>query len=188
MPLERFNTICQGIFYSKMTYCLQIIGNVWGNLNNDDTSRRYTAFTKEDNRKLQTLQNHVLRLKTNLPRLTPTTTLLSVSGDLSVQQLTAFHTLRSFTRCCTQASRSTWWRSYRLTPTWRGRRRPSSSIIQTSHSAGVPTSIEELPCTTSCPWIYATTWSQTCSRLQWSPGSRATFQPDQPNLKYYDRQ
>ena len=95
MPLERFNTICQGIFYSKMIYCLQIIGNVWGNLDNDDTSRRYAAFTKEDNRKLQTLQNQVLRLKTNLPRLTPTSTLLSVSGDLSVQQLTAFHTLSS---------------------------------------------------------------------------------------------
>ena len=37
----------------------------------------------------------MLRLKTNLLRLTPTTTLLSVSGDLSVQQLTAFHTLSS---------------------------------------------------------------------------------------------
>ena len=95
MPRERFNTISQGLFYSKLIYCLQVIGNVWGLSANDETNRRYTAFTKEDNRKLQTLQNQVLRLKTGLSRYTPTHTLISASGDLSVQQLTAFHTLTS---------------------------------------------------------------------------------------------
>ena len=93
MPRERFNTTSQGLFYSKLIYCLQVIGNVWGLSANDKTNRRYTAFTKEDNRKLQTLQNQVLRLKTGLSRYTPNPTLLSASGDLSVQQLTAFHTL-----------------------------------------------------------------------------------------------
>ena len=93
MPRERFNTISQGLFYSKLIYCLQVIGNVWGLSANDKTNRRYTAFTKEDNRKLQTLQNQVLRLKTGLSRYTPNPTLLSASGDLSVQQLTAFYTL-----------------------------------------------------------------------------------------------
>ena len=38
---------------------------------------------------------NVLRVETHLPKLTPTTVLLSVSGNLSVQQLTAFHTLSS---------------------------------------------------------------------------------------------
>ena len=93
MPKNRFNNICQGVFYSKMIYCLQVIGNVWGIAQNDQTNRRYAAFTKEDNRKLQTLQNQVLRLKTGLSKYSSTTNLLSASGDLSVQQLTAFHTL-----------------------------------------------------------------------------------------------
>ena len=44
---------------------------------------------------MQTLQNQVLRMKTGLPRNTPTETLLKISGELSVQQLTAFSTLTS---------------------------------------------------------------------------------------------
>jgi hypothetical protein len=95
MPKKRFRMICQGIFYSKMTYCLQVVGNVWGVESTDEVNRRFSAFTKEDNRKLQTLQNTVLRLKTNMPKLTPTETLLTLSGDLSVQQLTALSTLTS---------------------------------------------------------------------------------------------
>ena len=95
MPPKRFNTICQGIFYSKMLYCLQVVGNVWGIDSSDEVNRRFAAFTKDDNQKLQTLQNSVLRMKTNLPRRTPTRTLLSVGGDLSVQQLTALTSLTS---------------------------------------------------------------------------------------------
>ena len=93
MPLSRFKIVCQGLFYSKLAYCLQVIGNVWGLSNTDLVNRRYPAFTKSDNNKLQTLQNQVLRLKTGLPPLTPTVELLDKSGDLSVQQLTAFFTL-----------------------------------------------------------------------------------------------
>ena len=95
MPKKKFRTICQGIFYSKMSYCLQVVGNVWGIDTNDEVNRRFSAYTKEDNRKLQTLQNMVLRMKTDMPRRTPTTTLLALSGDLSVQQLTAQATLTS---------------------------------------------------------------------------------------------
>ena len=58
-----FNTICQGIFYYKMLYCLQFLGNVWGVSTTDEVNRRFTVFSKEDNRKLQTLQNIVLRMK-----------------------------------------------------------------------------------------------------------------------------
>jgi hypothetical protein len=59
------------------------------------TSFSTRCFTKDDNRKIQTLQNMVLRLKTDMPRRTPTQTLLTLSGDLSVQQLTAQATLTS---------------------------------------------------------------------------------------------
>ena len=78
-----------------MLYCLQVVGNVWGIDSSDEVNRRFAAFTKDDNQKLQTLQNSVLRMKTNLPRRTPTRTLLSVGGDLSVQQLTALTSITS---------------------------------------------------------------------------------------------
>ena len=68
---------------------LQVVGNVWGIETTDEVNRRLSAFTKDDNHRLQNLQNSVLTMKTNLPRRTPTTTLLSMGGDLSVQQLTA---------------------------------------------------------------------------------------------------
>ena len=95
MPKKKFQTVCQGIFYSKMCYCLKVVGNVWGVDTNDEVKRRFSAYTKDDNRKLQTLQNMVLRMKTDMPRRTPTKTLLALSGDLSVQQLTAQATLTS---------------------------------------------------------------------------------------------
>ena len=90
MPEAKFNTICQGIFYSKLLYCLQIVGNVWGVGTTDEETRRFTAFTKEDNRKLQ---NMVLRLKTKMRRGIETTTLISRSRDISVEQLTALSSL-----------------------------------------------------------------------------------------------
>ena len=59
----------------------------------NDKERRYFTFTKEDNRKLQVLQNTVMRIITGLPTLTPTTTLLSKTNSLSIQQLIAKNTL-----------------------------------------------------------------------------------------------
>ena len=70
-----------------------MFGNVWGLRNLDDETRRHSSFTKEDNRRLQVLQNQVLRMKTGLGRDTPTDTLTRESQQLSVQQLTAYHTL-----------------------------------------------------------------------------------------------
>ena len=59
----------------------------------DETKRKFSALTKEDARKLQVLQNKVLRLKSgNFDLNVPTSVLLEATGDLSVQQLGAFHT------------------------------------------------------------------------------------------------
>ena len=59
----------------------------------DDETRRYHSFTKEDNRQLQVLQNQVLRLQTGLGWEAPTSQLVSEGKVMSVQQLTAYHTL-----------------------------------------------------------------------------------------------
>ena len=58
----------------------------------DETTRRSWAFSKEDCRRLQVLQNKALRLivKTN-DRCTPTNSLLEWTNELSVHQLGAFH-------------------------------------------------------------------------------------------------
>ena len=90
---NQFSSISNGIFTSKMTYGIQVFGNVWGMWSMDDISRRFHSFTKEDNRKLQVLQNQVLRLQTGLGWETPTSQLVSEARAMSVQQLTAYHTL-----------------------------------------------------------------------------------------------
>ena len=73
-----------------MNYCLPVFGNVFGLDKYRDTTTRYSSYTKEDNRKLQVLQNTVM---TGSSRGTPTTDLLKLTNTLSVQQLVAFHTL-----------------------------------------------------------------------------------------------
>ena len=93
MSPTQFANICEGIFTSKLIYCIQVFGNVWGVPTMDETERRFTAFTKEDSRRLQVLQNRVMKLRTGLRTGTPTVQLLQASGCLSVNQLTAFHTM-----------------------------------------------------------------------------------------------
>ena len=60
----------------------------------DDSVRRFQAFTKEDCRKLQVLQNKVLRMKCgNFVMNAPTNDILCATGDLPVHQLGAYQTL-----------------------------------------------------------------------------------------------
>ena len=73
MQPHRFSLFCNELFYSKLLYCLQVFGHVWNIPKHDDLNRRYSAFTKENNHKMQVI--------------------LKTSGDLSVQQLTAFSSL-----------------------------------------------------------------------------------------------
>ena len=92
VPSSRLNMFIQGLFSSKVLYCLQVFGNVWG-FGYDESSRRYSAFSVEDLRKLQVLQNKVCRLKTGLGYDHSTESLLRTSRELSMHQLIAYHTL-----------------------------------------------------------------------------------------------
>ena len=101
MPRSQFSKICEGLFTSKLINCLQLFGNVWGIRNMDEVQRRSYTFTKEDNRRLQVLQNQVLRLKTGLRKDTPTEILVKEAGNLSVNQLTAYLTIMTIFRAIT---------------------------------------------------------------------------------------
>ena len=48
MSKPQLKTTCEGIFTSKLLYCLPLFSNVWGIKNMDDTERRFSALTKED--------------------------------------------------------------------------------------------------------------------------------------------
>ena len=94
MTREQFKQTSDGIFTSCLLYCIPLFSNVWGLPTMDDTLRRFQAFTKEDCRRLQVLQNKVLRMKTkNYDLNVPTNHLLDKTGDLSVHQLGAHHTI-----------------------------------------------------------------------------------------------
>ena len=85
--------IAEGVFFSLLTYGIQVYGGVWGLDNFNTAEARTKAFTKEDNNRLQVIMNKVLRSLTGLPKDTPVSLLLQESGYLSVHQLTAYHTL-----------------------------------------------------------------------------------------------
>ena len=94
MSINQLNSVIDGLFVSKLLYCLPLFSNVWGIGTMDETDRRFSAFTKEDMRRMQVLQNRVLRIKCqNFELNTPTTELVRLCGDFSVQQLGVFHTL-----------------------------------------------------------------------------------------------
>lgn len=92
MNERQFKMILTGMFTSKLLYGITTWGGVWGLRSMDDSNRNSIAITKEDMRKLQVIQNKALRLHRWMPRETPTCTLLSVSKELSVHQLVAYHT------------------------------------------------------------------------------------------------
>ena len=102
MPQHRLNMIAEGIFFSLLNYCIEVYGNVWGLSTYDEQSRTNTAFTREDNRKLQVLVNKVLRSLTGLGRDTPVSVLCEVSGKLSVHPRTALYTLTSIHKAMLQ--------------------------------------------------------------------------------------
>ena len=95
---KKLKVLAQGLFYSKLSYCLPLFMNTWGLDNYRDGETRTTSCTKEDIRKIQVLQNQVARLLVNKRDLQgkvniSTVELLNLSGDLSVHQLGALRTV-----------------------------------------------------------------------------------------------
>ena len=101
---KRLRGIAAGLFYSKLNYCLPLYINTWGLDSYKVAGTRSSSFTKEDNRKLQVLQNRVARLlivrevrnnyKEDKKYINMSTEeLLTRSEDLSVQQMGALQTL-----------------------------------------------------------------------------------------------
>ena len=95
MTKNQLNNIISGIFTSKLLYGIQLVSNIWGVADMDDSSRRFISFTKEGCRKLQVLQNKVLRIQTgSKDRNEPTKDLLEKAQQLSVHQLGAYHSVQ----------------------------------------------------------------------------------------------
>ena len=84
MPPANLKVLAEGIFFSVLNYCFQVYGNVWDLTMYNEKQDRSTAFTKDENRKLQIIVNKVLRALTGLDYDTPVSQLVAVSGQLSV--------------------------------------------------------------------------------------------------------
>ena len=59
---KNLKILTNGLFYSKLSYCLPLFTNTWGLDRYKDGGTRFSCYTKEDKRKLQVLQNQVTRL------------------------------------------------------------------------------------------------------------------------------
>ena len=93
MKRSQLKSVIDGVFNAKLIYGIQLFCNTWGIVPMDETNRKFSAFTKDDLRRLQVLQNVTLGLQTKMNRYTPTDQLLNASDALSVHQLGALHTL-----------------------------------------------------------------------------------------------
>ena len=90
---EKLKCFIEGIFYSKLSYCLCVYGNVLGLEVYKDNSTKYISYTKKDNHKLQVLQNKINRILTKSSHRTSTKDLLNMTNSLSIQQMIALQTI-----------------------------------------------------------------------------------------------
>ena len=95
MPSDRLKIMAEGIFFSVLNYGIELYANTWSVMTHDEHLRNSTAYTKEDNRKLQVLVNKVLRSLTGLTFDTSTKLLHIRSNQLSVHQRCAYFSLVS---------------------------------------------------------------------------------------------
>ena len=93
MSRKRLQLFASGLFYSKLSYCLPVFGNVFGLDKYKEENSRYTSFTISDNNKLQVLQNKMNRLLTGADRYTSTAELLERTNSVSIKQMIAFQSL-----------------------------------------------------------------------------------------------
>ena len=132
--------IAQGLFYSKLNYCLPLFCNTWGLDHYRDGETRSTGYTKEDNRRLQVLQNQVARLMIDKKHLhkrlnMPTKELLQLSEDLSVHQLGALRTINLVKKILLNSKPS--YLAQRLQMTQTRITRAGTSITQEATSLGI---------------------------------------------------
>ena len=55
---KRLKGIAAGLFYS-LNYCLPLFSNIWGLDSYKEGGTRFSSFTKEDNRKIQSLRTRL---------------------------------------------------------------------------------------------------------------------------------
>ena len=93
IPDQKFRQIVNGIYTSKQIYGLTAFGGLWGVPGNqmDEVQRNSIMTTKEDMRKMQVIQNSVMRIMSRGRYDTPTSTLLERTNQLSIHQLVAYH-------------------------------------------------------------------------------------------------
>ena len=92
-PNNKFKQLVSGLFTSKLMFGATVWGGVWKIPGVLGESINLTSLTKQDMRKLQTLQNKVMRMESRMDYNTPTTTLLDKTNSLSVHQLVAQYML-----------------------------------------------------------------------------------------------
>ena len=92
MSKDKLKYFSAGIFYSKLSYCLPVFGNIFGLDTFKEENRRYYSFTVKRNANLQVLQNKLNKLLTNSDYNTPTVDLLEQTDALSVHQMIAYQT------------------------------------------------------------------------------------------------
>ena len=82
-----------GIFFSKLSYCLAVYGKVKGLNETYREATKIYGLNALDINRLQGLQISVNGIITGARRRTPTAELLKDSDSLSVMQLIALHTV-----------------------------------------------------------------------------------------------
>ena len=92
MDKKNLGFFASEIFYSKLSYCLPLFGNLLGLEQYSDQNIRYQSYTVKDNNVLQVLQNNLCRVLLGARNDTPTEVLLKECKSLSVQQMIAFQT------------------------------------------------------------------------------------------------
>ena len=92
MSKEKLSYFSNGMFYSKLNYCLPVFGNIFGMETYKEENRRFFSFTIKDNNTLQVLQNKLNKILLDAEYNTPTEDLLNQTGSLSILQMIAYHT------------------------------------------------------------------------------------------------
>ena len=95
MSNDKLIYFSSGMFYSKLSYCLPVVGNIFGLHSYKEENRRYFSFTVKDNQNLQVIKNKLNKLLLNADKNTSTAKLLHKAGSLCIHQMIAYQTVLS---------------------------------------------------------------------------------------------